>query len=219
MSCHSHFYTKTPSFSRAAWKKYSTFSVLSHIFLCVFFFPIKTILLQVSRNNADLSSPRSFLLVYIIYGESLLQLLHLDYLTLAIIKYYCDLFFEFLTLSLFAASLRNSEKALKAFPWSMKLVSDLTGNDLKISILFSAFVSAVLAASKRALDTPKHCTQCSSMKCKGSSTLPSLKGWMLSVPVLAGDVAPAMRCSCAVVWESVHRKWDLRHGCKMPRGC
>lgn len=46
-------------------------------------------------------------------------------------------FFEFLTLSLFAASLGNSEKALKAFPWSTKFISDLTGNDLKISILFS----------------------------------------------------------------------------------
>lgn len=65
-----------------------------HIFFqCVFFFSsIKTILLQVSRNNADLSSPCSFLFVYIIYRESLLQPLHLDYLTLAIIKYYCDLF-------------------------------------------------------------------------------------------------------------------------------
>lgn len=56
-------------------------------------------------------------------------------------------FFEFLTLYFFAASLGNSENALKAFPWSMKFVSDLRGNDSKISILFSPFVSTVLAAS------------------------------------------------------------------------
>lgn len=49
------------------------------------------ILLHVSRNNTDLVSP-GFLSVYIIYGESWLQPLHLGYLTLAIIKYYCELF-------------------------------------------------------------------------------------------------------------------------------
>lgn len=93
--------------------------------------------------------------------------------------------FEFLTLSLLAACLRNSEKALKAFPWSMKLISDLTGNDSKISILFSAFVSNVLVASRRDLDTSKHCTQG-----KGSSTLsqPGRAKFHIT-SALAGDMA------------------------------
>jgi len=50
------------------------------------------ILLHVSRNNTDLSSPPGFLFVYIIYGESWLKPLRLGYLTLTIIKYYSDLF-------------------------------------------------------------------------------------------------------------------------------
>lgn len=85
---------KDTEFLKSSLKKvFNIFCTFTYFFNVYFFFSsIKTILLQVSRNNADLSSPCSFLFVYIIYRESLLQPLHLDYLTLAIIKYYCDLF-------------------------------------------------------------------------------------------------------------------------------